>query len=144
MDYLCGHHRAQVARSVALAQALWAGAYSQGQQAFLTRDWERARRFFGSAWDIVRIRTNDAGLGLVSGFDAVRLLDTAEYHANTLTELGYWQEAQAVALNCRAHLLGAATKSLTRENAACMRHLDVRVQALLSVVFGGQWRSAVH
>lgn len=144
MVYLCGHHRAQVARSVALAQALWAGAFSQGQQAFLVRDWARARSFFGSAWDIVRIRANDGGLGLVSGFDAERLLDTAEYHAHTLTELGYWHEAQAAALCARAHLVDVCAKPMTQENAARMRRLEARGQALLSVVFGGQWRTAVH
>lgn len=142
MNYLCAHHRAQVARSVSLAQKLWVGANSEGQQAFTHGDWHRARSFFGSAWDIVRVRTDDLTCCTLSGFDTRRLVHTADYLARTLCELGHWTEAQQVALAAYHSLDGAALKTQLRTHECARQHQQLagRVQNLLATVFGGDFR----
>lgn len=136
MSYLCAAHRLQVSRSPELAHALWQGAFQQGQQAYLARDWPRARNFFGCAFDIAKVRLADAEQGLISPFNEVCLVASADYLARTLQQLWRLWEAEAVARFAHHHLARLqAQRHLTADRRRHLARLDADIQALLACLF---------
>lgn len=136
MNYLCAMHRRQVSRSPELAYALWQTAFQQGQQAYWQGDWHRARRGFGSAFDVARIRLADAEQGLISPFDESRLVASADGLARSLYQLGIGQEAEAVARFAHHYLVRQQARChLTRDRRRQLARLAADVQALLAGLF---------
>lgn len=56
MSFLCPKHRSTVANNEATAQQLWQGAMINGDSAFSRCRMEQARAFFGSAFEVAKIR----------------------------------------------------------------------------------------
>lgn len=56
MSFLCPKHKAAVVNNEVTAEDLWHGAMLNGERAFNRCQFEQARAFFGSAFEIAKIR----------------------------------------------------------------------------------------
>lgn len=76
MRGLCGYHKAQVARSAALAHAYWLSALNNASQWSRLGDWRAVHQAYASAFDIARLRLHDAERGILSVFSDAQLVRT--------------------------------------------------------------------
>lgn len=93
MVYLCPTHQRALRQSPKLAMTLWRNAMASGVSARHRKDWGIARNFFGSAYEAALLTLSHPQHKPGSAFTPEHLVDAGRLLADTLEQLGRYDEA---------------------------------------------------
>lgn len=138
LQHLCGKHCELVQRDPEQAVLLWHGAFNHGVGAFKSRQWHKACRFLGTAWEISLLRfAQDMSSGEFSigpkEFGAV-----ARYYTSVSCRLEYFETSESCLRRAHDGLLhwSQEIKVPYMERLAAYEQLDEfrqRLTALLNL-----------
>lgn len=111
MRYLCPKHQQAVWLNPELAMTLWTSALRNGLTARKTADWQAARSFFGTAWEVALLYLRNARYHRPGEFTISHMLEAGRPFADVLCLLGQTDEAESCLMTLHATLIQVSQES---------------------------------
>jgi hypothetical protein len=111
MRYLCPRHQQAVWLNPELAMTLWTNALRNGLAARQITDWQAARSFLGTAYEVALLYLRNVRYHRPGEFTISHLLEAGRPLADVLCLMGHTDEAEACLMTLHATLIQASQQS---------------------------------
>lgn len=111
MRYLCPKHQQAIWLNPELAMTIWKSALQSGLAAQRDSEWQTARNFLGTAYEVALLYLRNVRYHRPGNFTLSHLVETGRPLADVLCTLGFTEEAELCLMNIHISLLQASHAS---------------------------------